>query len=64
MTSVRQAPCPCEQLHPVAGVAPRLDVSAKTVRRMIERGDLPTHRIGKLLRISEAARPSARLFAF
>jgi excisionase family DNA binding protein len=48
----------------VAGVAPRLDVSAKTVRRMIERGDLPTHRIGKLLRISEAARPSARLFAF
>jgi excisionase family DNA binding protein len=30
-------------------------VSVKTVRRMITRGDLPAHRIGKLLRVSEQA---------
>lgn len=40
-------------LHDVAGVASRLAVSKKTVRRMIDRGELSAHRIGRLLRISE-----------
>ncbi len=53
MTALRHAPCPAERLHDVATVGARLDVSVKTVRRMIERGELPAHRIGKLLRISE-----------
>lgn len=53
MTAPRHAPSPAERLHDVAAVAARLDVSVKTVRRMIERGALPAHRIGKLLRISE-----------
>ena len=35
-------------------VATRLDVSIKTVRRIIDRGELPVHRVGRLLRISEA----------
>ena len=38
----------------VMAVATRLGVSVKTVRRMITSGDLPVHRIGKLLRVSEA----------
>jgi excisionase family DNA binding protein len=54
MTAPRHALCPAGQLHDVTAVAARLDVSVKTVRRMIERGQLPAHRIGKLLRISEA----------
>jgi excisionase family DNA binding protein len=37
----------------VAGVAKRLDVSKKTVRRKIAAGELPAHRVGKLLRIGE-----------
>jgi len=40
-------------LHDVAGVASRLAVSTKTVRRMIDRGELSAHRIGRLLRISD-----------
>lgn len=35
-------------------VAKRLGVSIKTVRRIIDRGELPVHRVGRLLRISEA----------
>jgi excisionase family DNA binding protein len=41
------------RLHDVAGVASRLGVSEKTVRRMIDRAELPAHRIGRLLRVSE-----------
>jgi len=37
----------------VAEVAVRLDVSPKTVRRMIDRGDLRAHRIGRLVRVGE-----------
>ena len=40
------------QLYDVDAVARRLNVSAKTIRRMIDNGELPVHRIGKLLRIS------------
>lgn len=40
--------------HSVRAVADRLDVSIKSVRRWIDRGDLPVHRFGRQLRISEA----------
>jgi excisionase family DNA binding protein len=38
----------------VPAVARRLQVSGKTVRRLIDRGELAVHRIGRLLRMSEA----------
>lgn len=41
-------------LRDVSEVAARLGVSTKTVRRAIGRGDLPAHRLGRLLRISDA----------
>ena len=41
------------QLLDVPAVARRLNVSEKTVRRLIARGELRAHRIGRLLRISE-----------
>ena len=41
------------QMHDVDAVAQRLGVSSKTVRRLISRGELPVHRFGKLLRISD-----------
>jgi excisionase family DNA binding protein len=44
---------PDERFLGVARVAERLDVSQKTVRRKIAAGELPAHRVGKLLRISE-----------
>ena len=44
---------PSMRLLGITEVAARLDVSVKTVRRAIARGDLPSHRLGKLLRVSE-----------
>ena len=38
----------------IAKVASLLDVSEKTVRRLIDAGDLVVHRVGRQLRISEA----------
>ena len=35
-------------------VAIRLEISSKTVRRLIDRRELAVHRIGRLLRVSEA----------
>lgn len=37
----------------IDALADRLAVSAKTVRRWIEAGDLPAHRLGRQIRISE-----------
>jgi len=37
----------------ISDVALRLQVSTKTVRRWIDAGALPVHRLGRLLRISE-----------
>jgi excisionase family DNA binding protein len=34
-------------------VAAQLDVSTKTVRRAIKRGELPVHRIGRQARVSD-----------
>ncbi len=47
-------PGPGPRLFSVAEVAGRLGVSVKTVRRMLDRGDLPGHRIGRLLRVGES----------
>jgi excisionase family DNA binding protein len=44
---------PGERLLSVAEVATRLGVAEKTVRRKIASGDLPAHRIGKLVRVGE-----------
>lgn len=41
------------RFNSIAKVAVLLDVSEKTIRREIERGELPVHRIGGRLRISE-----------
>lgn len=38
----------------VDDIAERLNVSTKTVRRRIKAGALPVHRIGRLVRVSEA----------
>ena len=46
-------PEPGERFLSVAEVAKRLGVSEKTVRRKIASDDLPAHRLGKLLRVSE-----------
>jgi excisionase family DNA binding protein len=46
-------PEPGERFLSVAEVAKRLGVAEKTARRVIARGDLPAHRVGKLIRVSE-----------
>jgi excisionase family DNA binding protein len=38
----------------IAEVAERLHVSARTVRRWIEAGDLVAHRIGGIVRVAES----------
>ena len=48
------APVAVQRLLDVAGIASRLGVSEKTIRRMINRGELSAHRVGRLLRIAEA----------
>ena len=42
------------RFYAVDAVAEQLGVSSKTVRRWIAAGDLPVHRLGRQLRISEA----------
>jgi len=42
------------RLLSIGSVAAILDVSPKTVRRRIDVGELPVHRFGRQLRISEA----------
>jgi len=37
----------------IIDIALRLQVSTKTVRRWIDAGALPVHRLGRLLRVSE-----------
>jgi excisionase family DNA binding protein len=45
---------PVLRLLSVATVATYLDVSTKTVRRLIQDRKLPHHRVGRQIRISEA----------
>ncbi len=40
--------------HTIPQVAQRLQVSPKTIRRLITKGDLVAHRFGTQLRISES----------
>jgi excisionase family DNA binding protein len=42
-----------EQLHDIKRIARRLNIATKTVRRLIDRGELGCYRIGRLLRVSE-----------
>ncbi len=42
-----------DRLFTVQGVAHRLRVSTKTVRRWVASRELPAHRLGRQLRISE-----------
>jgi excisionase family DNA binding protein len=51
-------PAPATRYQPqpllsVADIADRLKLSEKTVRRWIERGDLPAHHLGRAVRVSE-----------
>jgi excisionase family DNA binding protein len=41
------------RLLTVDATAEALALSPKSIRRMIDRGDLPTHRIGRAIRIAE-----------
>ena len=42
-------------MHDIRWIARRLDVSEKTVRRLIARGELQAYRIGRQIRVSERA---------
>ena len=42
-----------EQLHDLDTIARRLEVATKTVRRMIARGELGYHQVGRLKRVSD-----------
>ena len=56
MNSIKSAAVPDPDLGhllDIAAVADRLDVCQRTVRRLISRGDLRAHRIGRLLRVSQ-----------
>jgi excisionase family DNA binding protein len=44
---------PPRRLLDLTAVADRLGVCIKTTRRMIDRHELPVHRIGRLIRVSE-----------
>ena len=44
---------PPRRLLSVDDIATAMAISPKTVRRMIARGELISHRIGKLIRVSE-----------
>lgn len=45
--------CQPPRLLSIPAVADRIGVSGKTVRRWIERDELPAHRLGRQLRVSE-----------
>jgi excisionase family DNA binding protein len=41
------------QLHDLDTIARRLNITTKTVRRMIARGELGYHQVGRLKRVSD-----------
>jgi excisionase family DNA binding protein len=51
VSKANPSPEPGERFFKVADVAVRLAISQKTVRRMIDRGDLRAQQVGRLLRI-------------
>jgi excisionase family DNA binding protein len=42
------------QLHDLDTIARRLNISTRTARRLIVRGELGHYRVGRLLRVSDA----------
>ena len=52
MTEVRPRARKILKFHTITVVADALDVSDRTVRRWIKRGDLKAHQMGGVLRIS------------
>jgi excisionase family DNA binding protein len=48
-----ESSAPPRRLLDLSAVADRLGVCIKTIRRMIDRHELPVHRIGRLIRVSE-----------
>lgn len=52
-TPLEKALPPVRPMHTVANVAARLQVHTKTVRRLIEAGELHVHQIGRQHRIAE-----------
>jgi excisionase family DNA binding protein len=42
-----------DRLHDLSTIAERLGVATKTVRRMIARGEIGYHQVGRLKRISD-----------
>ena len=42
-----------DQLHDLDTIAQRLNVATKTVRRLIARGELGYHQVGRLKRVSD-----------
>jgi excisionase family DNA binding protein len=42
------------QLHDLDTIARRLNISTRSVRRLVVRGELGSHRVGRLLRVSDA----------
>ena len=52
----KQAPAPPKPDNPLRDltfVAARMDTSVKTVRRLIAREAIPSHRIGRLIRVAD-----------
>jgi excisionase family DNA binding protein len=45
---------PVTRLHTIDEAAELLNMSPRTVRRLIESGALPVHRFGRLVRIADA----------
>jgi excisionase family DNA binding protein len=43
-----------DHLHDLDTIARRLNVATKTVRRMIARGELGYHQVGRLKRVSDS----------
>jgi excisionase family DNA binding protein len=43
-----------DQLHDLDTIARRLNVAIKTVRRLIGRGELGYHQVGRLKRVSDS----------
>jgi excisionase family DNA binding protein len=54
MTNPPQKSRPLTRLRTIDETAEILNVSTRTVRRLIDSGALPVHRLGRLIRISDA----------
>jgi excisionase family DNA binding protein len=54
MDDDESATAPVDRLHDLDTIARRLNVATKTVRRMIARGELGYHQVGRLKRISDS----------